>query len=284
MVMPTSLMITGAHGMLGRTLLQRFGASTPASFGHDQLDISDGVAVEHAISAVKPSVVINCAALTAVDRCESERAAAMAINARGPDNLARACARIGAKLVQISTDYVFGGDLDRPYDERDVTAPRTVYGTSKLAGERAVQAACDNHLIIRTAWLYGPGGPSFFHAMVNAAARGADLKVVDDQVGNPTTTEALAEAIVQLLAANRRGVFHCSCEGEATWFRFAEAIFAELGIQPKLRPCSSAEFPRPAPRPANSRLEKRALREQGLPAMPDWRDALAAFVKEHRDG
>jgi dTDP-4-dehydrorhamnose reductase len=221
--------------------------------------------------------------MTAVDACESDAGKAYAVNAIGSANVAIACQRRGARLLAISTDYVFGGDLDRPYHEWDAPAPRTVYGASKLAGEQAVRAHCPDHAIVRTAWLYGPGGPSFYHTMLRLGAQqGPPLRVVDDQRGNPTTTDALATAIGWLLERPLAGTFHVSCEGEATWCEFAREIFRLRGLTRALTPCATAEYPRPAPRPANSRLEKRALRLHGLPALPHWREALAQFARDEK--
>ncbi len=266
--------------MLGRTLQRRLTGHTLRLTDLPELDITSLDAVEQAWSAFQPEAVIHCAAMTAVDACEAEPDRAFAVNALGSANVAMACQRHQARLIAISTDYVFRGDLARPYHEGDTPAPCTVYGTSKLAGEEAIRAHCPDHAILRTAWLYGPGGPSFVHAMLKAGSSdGAPVRVVNDQVGNPTSTDALAGVIEQLLSSRLTGTFHASCEGEATWYEFARAIFERFHLPRALVPCSTAEFPRPAPRPANSRLEKRALRLHGLPAMPHWRAALEEFAR-----
>jgi dTDP-4-dehydrorhamnose reductase len=230
-------------------------------------------------------VVIHAAAMTAVDRCESERELAHRVNALGSAQVAKACQHAGARLIAISTDYVFPGDLDRPYHEDDQPGPRTVYGQSKLAGEEAVRIHCANHLILRIAWLYGAGGPSFVHAMLKLGAiAGPPVKVVDDQLGNPTSTDAVAEAIQSLMSTSATGIVHATCEGEATWFALAKAIWEIKGFTREIIACTTADFPRPAPRPANSRLDKRALRRLGLPPMRHWREALDLFLKENPDG
>lgn len=279
------ILISGGKGMLGRTLQRRLADHELMIADLPEVDITRIASVTAALAAFRPQVVIHGAALTAVDRCESERDLAFAVNAIGSANVAIACQRAGARLIAISTDYVFPGDADRPYHEGDTPGPRTVYGQSKLAGEDAVRAHCPDHVILRIAWLYGAGGPSFVHAMLKLGATpGAAAKVVDDQFGNPTSTDAVAMAIRQLLDAPIAGTVHATCEGDATWFAVAQTIWAAKGFTRALTPCTTAEFPRPAPRPANSRLEKRALRLHGLAAMPDWRDALTAFLKENPDG
>ena len=278
------LLITGARGMLGRTLQREFPRLLPdAELLPTDLpegDITDENAFSRLLEQAAPNAVIHCAAMTAVDRCESERELAFRLNAEGTANVARACCRCNARLIAISTDYVFDGTLDRPYNELDrATGGATVYGQSKFAGEEAVREFCPDHLICRISWLYGPGGPSFLHAMLKLAdGTRPELKVVDDQHGNPTSTFAVAEKLAALLLRPElRGTFHLTCEGEATWADFAEEIFLQRGIRQKVIRCSTAEFPRPAPRPANSRLEKAMLRRYNLPPMPDWRAALADF-------
>lgn len=278
------ILVTGAGGMLGRSLLRRLG---PRCLGlsHAALDIADPLTVAQALAAHPIRVVINCAAFTQVDRCETESDLAYRGNAVGPSVLALACQRRGIRLIHISTDYVFAGDLDRPYHEWDATGPRTVYGASKWAGEEAVRTHCPDHLILRTAWLYGPGGPSFVHTMLKLGAQdGPPLTVVNDQHGNPTSTDALAACIDGLIDLPIAGTLHASSSGETTWHGFAEAIFARRNLSRALVPCATAQFPRPAPRPANSRLESRGLRLYGLPLLPDWRTSLDLFLSEHPYG
>jgi dTDP-4-dehydrorhamnose reductase len=265
--------------MLGRTLQRHLSRHELFIADLPEVDITDGHGVERAVSAFKPDVVIHAAAMTQVDACESDPDAAFRVNALGSARVARAAARQGARLIAISTDYVFDGTLDRPYHEFDTPAPRTVYGASKLAGERAVRAHCPDHTIVRVAWLYGEGGPSFLHTMLALGAKaGAPLKVVDDQLGNPTSTEAVAGLIARLLETPIPGVVHGTCEGEATWYGFAREVFRCAGLARGLQPCTTAAFPRPAPRPANSRLEKRVLRLAGLPPMPHWEAEAGKFV------
>lgn len=274
------VLITGAKGMLGRTLLEELKGFEliPTDM---EVDITSARQFDEAMALHRPDVVIHCAAMTAVDRCETERDLAFCINALGSENVARACAAHRARLVAISTDYAFPGDSDQPYSETDfANGGKTVYGQSKFAGEEAVRKYAPDAIVARVAWLYGKGGPSFVHAMLALAQRGLpELKVVNDQFGNPTSTQAVARKLGMLLGRPAlSGTFHLTCEGEATWYHFACEIFRLKGIAQKVVPCTTAEFPRPAPRPMNSRLEKQALRLAGLPPMPHWKDALAEFL------
>lgn len=276
------ILLTGGKGMLGRTLVRELGGDFEViATDLPEADITDEKAIDAVIAQHAPEAVIHCAAMTAVDKCETERDLAFRLNARGSANVAAACRRQGVRLIAISTDYVFEGDSDRPYHEFDrPTGGRTVYGQSKLAGEEAVRTLCPDHVICRISWLYGAGGPSFVHTMMNLAdGTRPVLKVVADQRGNPTNTTAVARALRGILGRpNLCGTFHLTCEGEATWAEFAEEIFRLAGRPQKVQPCTTEEFPRPAPRPKNSRLEKMALRLAGLPPMPDWKEALAEFM------
>ena len=267
--------------MLGRTLQRHFRHHEVFIADLPEVDITDGRSIGQAVAAFRPDVVIHCAAMTQVDACETDPDTAYRINALGSAYVAQAAARQGARMIAISTDYVFDGLSDRPYHEFDCPAPKTVYGASKRAGEQAVQAHCPDHTIVRIAWLYGEGGPSFVHTMLRLGAQTGDpLKVVNDQIGNPTSTDAVAGLIAQLLEKPIPGVVHGTCEGEATWNEFAHAIFRSARLTRGLESCTTADFPRPAPRPANSRLEKRVLRLAGLLPMPHWEEALERFMRQ----
>jgi len=279
------ILITGVQGMLGRTLMRRLAGHDLVGIGRAQADLNDWRQVDTIVAAVRPEVVIHAAAMTAVDRCEGEADAAFAANANASANVAHACQRHRARCIAISTDYVFGGDLDRPYHEWDACAPRTVYGQSKWAGEQAIQRHCPDHTILRVAWLYGQGGPSFVHTMRRLAAQpGGPLPVVADQLGNPTSADAVVDRLGLLLDHPLPGIVHATCGGEVSWHGFASEIFVRIGSARLVQPCTTAEFPRPAPRPANSRLDNRVMRLAGLPAMPDWREALQQFLSEYPDG
>ena len=275
------ILITGGKGMLGRTLQRELQDHELVIADLPEADITDPAGFDAFLAAAAPDAVIHCAAMTAVDKCESERDLAYKLNAFGSANVAAACFRHHARLIAISTDYVFDGDADRPYDEFDhATGGATVYGRSKFAGEEAIRRHCPDHVICRISWLYGPGGPSFVHAMMNLAdGTRPTLKVVADQHGNPTSTLAVARALRRILERPQLvGTFHMTCEGEATWAEFAAEIFRLAGRRQTITPCTTGEFPRPAPRPKNSRLEKRMLRIAGLPPMPEWKTALAEFM------
>ena len=279
------ILLTGGRGMLGRTVCDELAADGFDAVATDlpEADVTDELLIDETIGRHAPDAVIHCAAMTAVDRCETEADLAYRLNARGAANVAAACDRRGIRLVAISTDYVFDGAGGGPYREFDrADGGATVYGKSKFAGEQLVRSLCPNHVICRTAWLYGKGGPSFVHTMLKLA-RGAQgpLKVVSDQRGNPTSARAVARGLAAILARpGLRGTFHMVCEGEATWARFAEEIFRLAGVEREVVPCSTNEFPRPAPRPKDSRLDNMGLRLAGLPPMPHWKTALAEFMAE----
>ncbi len=276
------VLITGGKGMLGRTICAELKEFELIPTDLPEADITDAEKFNALIARYAPDAVIHCAAMTAVDKCETEIDFAYKLNALGTANVASACHRNGVRLIAISTDYVFDGDADRPYNEFDAASGgNTIYGKSKFAGEEAVRRHCPDHVICRISWLYGAGGPSFVHAMMNLAdGTRPELKVVADQIGNPTSTLAVAQKLREILN-NRElvGTFHLTCEGEASWADFAAEIFRLAGKDQKIVPCTTAEFPRPAPRPANSRLDKMMLRLAGLSPMPHWKDALAAFMK-----
>lgn len=277
------ILLTGGNGMLGRTLRHQWQDFDVVSTDLPDADITNAAGIDKIISGIKPDAVVHCAAMTAVDKCESEQETAYRLNAFGSGNVAAACYRHNVRLIAISTDYVFDGSLNRPYHEFDnANGGNTVYGQTKFAGEELIRRYMPNHVIARISWLYGSGGPSFVHTMM-ALADGSrpELKVVNDQIGNPTSTLAVAEGLRSiLLAPEVVGTVHLTCEGEATWFDFAQEIFRLAGKSQKVIPCKTSEFPRPAPRPANSRLEKRMLKFYGLPAMPDWHEALREFMSE----
>jgi len=275
------VMLTGADGMLGRTLINELNDFELIPTDLPKVDITDPKGFDLILKRYRPEVLIHCAAMTAVDRCESEIDLAYKINAFGTANVATACHRNQVRLIAISTDYVFDGSADQPYNEFDqASGGRTIYGKSKHAGEEIIRNHCPNHIIARTSWLYGAGGPSFVHTMVNLAdGSRPQLKVVSDQIGNPTSALAVARSLHEILKRPKlAGVFHLTCEGEASWYELAGEIFSQLKINQELVPCRTDEFPRPAPRPANSRLDKMMLRISGLPTMPQWEIALKEFL------
>lgn len=275
------IFVTGGNGMLGRTL-KRVLTDVEVTVGDlPSCDITQEACIHEAIAASGADTVVHCAAMTQVDLCESERERAFLVNGTGSANVAKACERLHKRLIAMSTDYVFRGDKPCAYLETDEPDPQTVYGASKLAGERQIGDLCENHLILRLAWLYGDGGPSFLHTMLKLAdGTRPVLKVVNDQRGNPTSAVAVAHGLRQVLdRPDVRGIMHFTCEGETTWYDYAREIFHLAQVEQQVDPCTTDEFPRPARRPANSSLEKAALRAWGLPAMPSWQDALWEFMK-----
>ena len=278
------ILITGGKGMLGRTLLRDWQALHTCQIADlPETDLTQIEAVNACFEAFKPEVVIHCAAMTQVDACEHHPEKAFRLNEQLTANVAKACARTNARLIAISTDYVFSGKASDPWKETDAPCPKTVYGASKLAGEKAVQTYCPNHLILRVAWLYGAGGPSFVHTMLALAAADPSrtLTVVNDQYGNPTSAEAVSRVLSAFLTRPElRGIFHVTCEGVASWYDFAKTIFRLAGYTSLIvEPCTSEAFPRPAKRPAWSALSKQKLKQCRLPAMPPWQEALARFIR-----
>jgi dTDP-4-dehydrorhamnose reductase len=282
----TKWLVTGAGGQLGHDVvaLLRDADEQVTEFARTELDITDANAVDAAVAELGDrGIVVNCAAYTAVDDAETDEDTALAINGHAPGLLAEACKRHGARLVHVSTDYVFAGDADTPYDEAEPTGPRTAYGRTKLAGEQAVLASGAHAFVVRTAWVYGATGANFVRTMATLAAQRDTLTVVDDQVGSPTWTGHLARGLIGIATSDAPpGVWHCTNSGRTSWCGFARAVFEELGLDPdRVQPTTTDKFPRPAPRPAYSVLSGAKWAAAGLPVMPAWREALReAFETE----
>ena len=275
----TRWLVTGAGGMLGIDMVAALSSCGAPVTGLDRagLDVTDAAAVTDAIARARPDVVVNCAAWTAVDDAEASEEQALAVNAGGAANLAAACAGFGARLVQVSTDYVFAGDAGRPYSEDDVPAPRTAYGRTKLAGEHAVlDRLPGSGFVVRTAWLYGAHGRSFAGTMIKLEDQRPTVNVVDDQDGQPTWTADVARQIVALVNSSAApGIYHATSSGQTTWFGLAREIFGLLGADPaRVRPIPSSALSRPAPRPAYSVLGHSAWAGPRVPPIGDWRTAL----------
>jgi dTDP-4-dehydrorhamnose reductase len=281
------VLITGSQGQLGGSLVkegEHRGYSIIAT-DLDQLDISNRQAVLDAAEHWRPEILINAAAYTRVDQCETQSVLAYRVNALGPRNLGLACRRFGVRLLQVSTDYVFDGEKDSPYLEWDLPQPLSVYGRSKLLGEQWVREQCPDHFIVRTAWLYGPEGHNFVKTILTLArefdSRGQPLKVVHDQRGSPTSTLALARQLYRLAETDAFGTYHATCQGACTWYEFARQIVTAAGLSVDLRPCTTAEFPRPARRPRNSVLAHCLLQLEQLDCMPAWETAFAEFWQQY---
>jgi dTDP-4-dehydrorhamnose reductase len=276
-------LVVGCDGMLGQDLVAALGSAPGnhevSAVDRDVLDIIDPSACLPAVAG--HDIVVNVAAWTAVDAAESQEAGAFAVNAVGAANLARACAAAGARMLQVSTDYVFAGDATSPYAEDAPLAPRSAYGRTKGAGEWAVRTHLPSaSWVVRTAWLYGAHGPNFVKTMARLASERETVSVVDDQIGQPTWTVDLAGAILRLVEAEAPfGVYHGTSSGETTWFGFAQAIFSELGLDPaRVLPTTSEAFVRPAPRPAYSVLGHDAWKGAGVAPIREWSNALGESI------
>ncbi len=274
------VLITGAGGMLARAFLnkkERGWDVWPAT--KEELDITNREAVKREVTRFYPELMINCAAFTRVDDCEANRNLAFAVNGTGAGNLAEVAREISARLVHFSTDYIFPGTKKMPYIEEDGASPINAYGASKWEGECQVRRNLENHLIIRTQWLYGDGGNHFVKTILNLAKKQDQLMVVDDQVGSPTWTEDLSEAALVLISRGCSGTYHLVNRGYCSWYTFACAIIRDAGLSNRVNPCATSEFPRPARRPAYSVLSTaKAARELGSEP-PHWEMALRRFIR-----
>jgi len=288
------ILITGCKGQLGSELqdIIKIGRaeigkvsdiikeSEIIALDIDELDITNLIKVKNTMIDLKPDVVINCAAATNVDGCESNEDFAFKVNSIGPRNLAITCEEISAKLVQVSTDYVFSGVSNKPLTEYDSTAPNSIYGKTKLLGENYVKEFCSRYFIVRTAWLYGYVGHNFVYTIRKLGKDKDTINVVDDQSGNPTHANDLAYHILKLIETEEYGVYHCTGKGECTWYGFAKMIIKLSGEKCKVIPCTSKEYKTPAKRPEYSSLDNMMLRSIVSDEMRDWKDALKSFINK----
>lgn len=277
-------LITGSNGQLGRALQEEFKNSSDEIILHDvdTLDITDNKQVEEILHKAKPNVVFNCAAYTNVDKCEENIDLAYKINALGVQNLAMSCKNVGAKLVHISTDYVFSGDEKAPRIESDFTAPRTVYGKSKLYGEELLKQFGERYFIVRTAWLYGDGN-NFVRTMLKLSKDHNKLTVVADQFGSPTNAKDLAKVLIELSKTQYYGLYHGTCQGSCSWYEFTKKIYEIMGIKNEVIKVTSEEFKRPAPRPNYSILDNFCLRLRGLDRFRPWEEAIKDYLENDKD-
>ncbi|MEC0310673.1 dTDP-4-dehydrorhamnose reductase [Paenibacillus lautus] len=286
------VLVTGANGQLGRDVIHVL-----ADAGHEvvgcgraELDITSMEQCRQVISSHNPDVIIHCAAYTAVDAAESDTDGAYLVNATGTRNIAVSAEKMGTTVVYISTDYVFNGTSETAYVEYDDTDPQSVYGKSKLAGEQMIRDFCSKWFIVRTSWVFGLHGNNFVKTMLRLGQEKPLLKVVNDQKGSPTYTVDLAQFLINLISTEKYGIYHASNSGSCTWYEFTRAIFEEaraqlgLTITAELHPCTTEEFPRPAPRPANSVMDHLAIRLNQIEDLPHWREGLKQFMldmKQH---
>ena len=276
------ILVTGASGQLGYDVereLERRGIEHLGTSSRE-LDITDREAVERLMAAYRPDAAIHCAAYTKVDLAEDEPERCWAVNADGTRNMAAACRKTGAKLLYISTDYVFPGTGERSYETGDPTGPVNTYGRSKLAGELAVQSLLEKYFIVRISWVFGKNGNNFVKTMLRLAETKAELSVVCDQIGSPTYKADLAPLLCDMVQTERYGVYHATNGGTCAWSEFAEAIFELAGRQVVVHPIPTSAYPTRAARPLNSRMSKECLHSNGFQELPEWKNALARYLKE----
>lgn len=290
------ILITGAKGQLGTELLRCLRAgktelgplpdkltrATVLATDIDTLDITNRHEVAAFVRHHQPNVILSCGAYTNVDACEANRDAAFCVNALGSRNLAMAAEEVGAKLLHVSTDYVFSGNASEPVAEFETPAPQLVYGKTKLLGEEYVRTLCTHYFIVRTAWLYGYAGTNFVKTILRLACEKGVVNVVNDQLGNPTNAADLAHHLLKLITTKEYGVYHCTGQGVCSWYDFACEIVRLSGIEAKVTPCTTQELARPAKRPAYSALDNAMLRATIGDEMRPWRDALACFFENYR--
>jgi len=275
------VLIVGCLGMLGTDLMESFRPFHDViGFDLPEMDISQLEPCLAGVKELRPDVIINAAAFTRVDDCETHEEEAFSVNGYGPGNLAKAAASTGSLLVHYSTDYVFDGAKKEAYEEEDSPNPQSIYGKSKLLGEDLVRRNCPNYLILRTSWLFGQNGANFIRTMVGAARKDVPLRVVNDQKGSPTYSRDLAAQTRKMIVAGCRSTYHVTNSGCCTWFDLASRALEWAGIKDvSITPVSTSEFPRPAPRPANSTLANTRLKQEGLPLMRSWQAAAKEYVE-----
>jgi dTDP-4-dehydrorhamnose reductase len=275
------VLVTGAAGMLGRDVMLAAGNAghDVVGFGRAELDITDPVGLAKKFDLERPDIVINCAAWTDVDGAEAAEQEAFAVNGAGAGNVAAAAAEVGASVVYVSSDYIFDGLKGAPYVESDQVAPLSAYGRTKLAGEEATVAANKRHFVVRSAWLFGIGGPNFVETMLRLAGSGNEVLVVRDQVGSPTYTWHLAYGIVRLIEGIEFGIHHMAAAGQCSWYEFAREIFEQAKVECKVLSITTEEFGRPAPRPPFSALTSQ--REHAI-RLPSWQDGLAGYLAQRQ--
>ena len=276
------VVVTGAAGQLGQDVVRELAKKNHDAYGADrsQLDITIEADVMSYIHEVKPDVILHCAAYTNVDAAEENEDTAYQINALGTEYLAKAANEVGAKMLYVSTDYVFDGTATEPYEVDQATSPLGAYGRTKLAGEQLLQKHLDQFFIVRTAWVFGVFGNNFVKTMIRLGKERGEVGVVHDQVGSPTYTVDLAKFMVELMETEKYGIYHATNSGVCSWYEFAVEIFKQAGLEVTVNPLTSEQFPRPAKRPNYSVLSKKKIEAEGLTPLRDWKEALAAYLEE----
>lgn len=276
------ILVTGVKGQLGYDVCKELERRGIEHLGVDRedFDLTDPKATHDYVVNYHPDAVIHCSAWTAVDQAEDQAEAVRAVNAGGPRSIAQACKEIGAKMLYISTDYVFPGDGEKFYEVDDPTGPLGMYGITKLEGEQAVQELLDNYFIVRISWVFGVNGNNFIRTMLRLAETRKELNVVCDQIGSPTYTADLAPLLCDMIVTDRYGVYHATNEGVCSWAEFAQEIFRVAGKDVVVHPIPTSEYPTRAVRPLNSRMSKDKLDQMGFSRLPSWQDALQRYWKE----
>ena len=276
------VLVTGVKGQLGYDVVNELTKRGHVAIGTDieEMDITDAASVDKVIKENTPDAVIHCAAYTAVDAAEDNVELCRKINADGTQNIANVCKELDIKMIYISTDYVFDGEGERPWEPDDERTPLNVYGQTKYEGELAVQNTLDKFFIVRIAWVFGVNGKNFIKTMLNLGKTRDSLTVVNDQFGSPTYTYDLASLLVDMVETDKYGIYHATNEGICTWYEFACEIFRQAGMNVKVSPVLASEYPAKAKRPSNSRMSKEKLTENGFEKLPTWQDALGRYLKE----
>lgn len=279
------VLVTGVKGQLGYDVVRELQKRGHEAVGVDidEMDITDAAAVERVMTEVQPDAVIHCSAYTAVDRAEEDKDIEICrrVNVDGTENIAKICKKLDCKMLYLSTDYIFSGDGERPWEPDDEASPLNAYGQSKYDGELALKKYVEKYFIVRISWVFGINGNNFIKTMLRLGRENGAVKVVDDQIGSPTYTYDLARLLVDMIESDRYGAYHATNEGICSWYEFAKEIFRAAGMDNvSVTPVKSGEFPVKAKRPKNSRMSKEKLVANGFSLLPAWQDAVARYIKE----